>query len=64
MNLKGLTYKELLGLIQDVSNEFSERFHKEPKDHADEFVAIKDMEIAAGDLRRSLENSGKMTITE
>lgn len=60
MILKGLTYKELLGLTQDITNEFAERFNKDSKGHADEFVAIKDMELAAGALRTSLENSKKI----
>ncbi len=60
MKLKDLTYKKLCDLSLDITNEFAERFHKEPKDHADEFVAIRDMELAAGALRTALESSGKI----
>ena len=61
MNLKDLTYKELLDLSQDITNEFAERFMKKPLNHADEFVAIKEIELGLGSLRTSLEQSGKIT---
>ena len=58
--LKGKTYKELCDLQLDITNEFAERFHKESKGHADEFVAIRDIELAVGTLRGVLEQSGKL----
>ena len=61
MILKDLTYKELCDLSLDLTNEFAERFSKDSKNHADEYVAIKDMELAADTLRKSLEQSGKIT---
>ena len=61
MNLKSLTYKELFNLYLDITNEFAERFFKDSEDHADEFVAIKDMELGGGALRTALERSGKIT---
>lgn len=61
MNLKALSLKELLGLGQNITNEFAERFNKDPRNHADEFVAIKEIELGLGSLRTSLENSGKIT---
>ena len=60
MNLKVLKYKELCDLYLDITNEFAERFNRDPGGHADEFVAIKEMELGGGALRTSLEHSGKI----
>lgn len=60
MNLKDKSYKELCDLQLDITNELSERFRKDSLGNADEFVAIKDIEIATGALRTALERQGKV----
>ncbi|MEE9354747.1 MAG: hypothetical protein V3U75_04080 [Methylococcaceae bacterium] len=60
MKLKDLSDKELCDLSLDITNEFAERFHRDPGGHADEFVAIREMELAADTLRKSLEQSGRI----
>lgn len=61
MRLKDLTYKELVDKILDITNELSDRFQKEPKNSADEFVGITDLELSVGSLRTILERQGKIT---
>ena len=61
VKLKDLSYKELIGKMRDMTNEFAERFNKDPKGHADEFVAIRDIELGISTLETSLEQSGKIT---
>ena len=58
--LEDKTYKELCDLQLDITNEFVERFMKDAVNHADEFVAIKEVELAVGSLRGVLEQSGKI----
>ncbi len=59
-SLKDKTNKELCDLELDITNEFVERFMKDPRNHADEYIAIKDVELAVGALRSVLEQSGKI----
>lgn len=61
MRLKDLTYKELIDRIRDINEELIERFRENPKDNADEFTALKDIELGLFALNNSLERQGKIT---
>lgn len=58
--LNDKSFKELCDLQLDITNEIAERFMKDPLNHADEFVSIKDVELATGRLRSVLEQTGKI----
>ena len=60
MRLNDLTNKELHDLLLEITSEFSDRLQKDPTNHADEFVTIRDLELTAGTLGTILERSGKI----
>ena len=62
MRLADLTYEELSDTLSAITDELSDRLRREPKNHAEEFVAIKDLELSAGNLRTVFERSGKIEV--
>ena len=62
MKLQSKSYKKLTDLLSAITDELLDRLQREPKNHADEFVAIKDLELSVGTLTTSLVCSGKIKV--